>query len=303
MQTSFFCRILDGITNSFLDQRHSPVMKISRALLLSFTLLGSLPVYAQTSSEQIPAPVATGAMNTITVMTPEDQERLYRMRHPEEVAKDAAKTATTTATSADQQPAPPAPIDTAAKLKANDKAVITPLKDLKKWDHLIEIYTALGNKKSAAKAIKAFEAEPERVSPQALLMVAQLYAAQDDLKDHMKLAARYYYAAQLRARFDYARWPIRGENNPYRALTNTVKEIAPPITGWAGENSTRLAEVMEDVRVWDLATSYSYLPDYALPTGDKIPEEKAWPDLLATAREAFFHDGLQIVQAMKTMGK
>lgn len=269
-----------------------------RYLFLALLLVLAHPVCAAddmtASSENTQS---KGVMNTITVMSPEQQRQIFELQNPKKPAakeeeetkaeKDKAKE------KAEDDDLPP------LKRKSAEKPVITPLKDLKAWDGMDDAYTALASKEAAALVIRRFEDDPARVPPQGMLLIAQLYANQDE----MEMAARYYYAAQLRARFDYARWPINGPGNPYSGFTSSVKDMGSKIAGWATSTSKRLATVMNDAREWDADTSYSYLPDYKLPTGDKIPKEDTWPTLLSASRDAFFGDSAKITQALQKMGR
>lgn len=178
---------------------------------------------------------------------------------------------------------------------------LIPTADLKPWGMMDELFTARGKGGSVESLLTVFAREGGRVPPAGLLMVAQLYAA----RGQMELAARYHYAAQLRARFDYARWPIKGSGNPYVLFTRAVQEntTSRAIGRWAAESSTRLGTVLADVQAWDAVTPYAYHPGFVIPTGDGIPPETEWPGLRQTARKAFFADGIKIVQALKSMGR
>jgi hypothetical protein len=281
-------------------------MRITVPLTIALSLL-TVPALAQIAQPQ-PAP-----MRSMELIPPDTASRLLdeKKQADESRKKDAEKS------SGEQHLELGKPQDDEKSAKESDEKSddkkteeapksdtpktntgLTPVKDLKPWGKSDELYTALANPARAKKALDGFAGEPERVDPADLLRIAALYAANDD----MKLAARYYYAAQLRARFDYLRWPLEGADSPYQSLINDIKE-QHKIASWATGSSSRLGDVIDDVRTWDAATGYSYHPGYPLPEGDKIPKEDAWPQLLTQAREKFFLDSGKIIMALKTMKK
>jgi hypothetical protein len=145
-------------------------------------------------------------------------------------------------------------------------------------------------------AILAFEAEPGRATPQDLMDIAILYATQEK----MDLAARYYYAAQLRQSFDDRRFPRK----PTVKLQGDA--LAGMIGAWAVSSSGRMMSVRTDVQTWDAATPYAYRPLGPLPDpaqNDQLPGEGDWPRILADTRAVFFGQIQEIAVALKRMGK
>jgi hypothetical protein len=178
---------------------------------------------------------------------------------------------------------------------------LTPAKDLKAWDQDKKLFTARGNPDRIKRVLADFTSEPGRINPRGLFEVAELYWQQNDKRN----AAQYYYAAQLRARFDYFRWPGRGADdaNPYFALSQTAATMGGTIGAWATSTSARLTEALNDARTWDAATPYDYHPGADIPTGENIPKEDEWPKLLEKARDQFFRDGMGIASALKALGQ
>lgn len=240
-----------------------------------------------------------GGMQTLEILTPEQEKHLL-----------APKTQTTAPTSPataqgthhiDLAPSPspagkPAPGATAGP---TSPPPLVPTQDLRPWANANALYTARGNAAARTALINDFNAAPGAVAPAQLLQLAVIVADTGD----MKTAAKLYYAAQLRIRFDYARWPLKAANNPYRQFTEDLRDQGKDIAGWAATSSTRLGEVMESVRVWDASTPYAYLPEYKLPPSPPAKAEKDWPDLLAQTRTQFFTDAGKITDALRTMGR
>lgn len=178
---------------------------------------------------------------------------------------------------------------------------LTAAKNLKQWEGERKLFTARGNTDRINRVLSDFESEPGRLSPAGLFEVAELYREHDD----MKQAARYYYAAQLRARFDALRWPgtSASDANSYFAMSQTAATMGNTIGAWATAKSERLSDALNDAREWDAATPYDYHPGYELPTGDKVPKEDAWPKLLETTRDQFFREAMGIASALKALGQ
>jgi hypothetical protein len=271
---------------------HTGMVIIYRLFLLS--LLLATPVLAAS-----PAP----RMQTLEILTPEQEKQLLSPRH-KTTAPGQPATATTAAPEThhlDLTPAPTSPAKPEAAPAPSTPAPspLVPLKDLKHWDQANALYTARANPNARTKLINAFNAQPGLAAPHHLLQLAVLVADTGDMKN----AAKLYYGAQLRARFDYARWPLRNPNNPHQQFTADLREQGKDIATWAVASSARLAEVMESVRGWDTSTPYAYLPDWKLPPSPPGKPEAEWPDLLAQARTQFFSDADKVTDALRTMGR
>ena len=256
---------------------------------------------------------APARMQSLEMITPQQEAEWLRQRDEKNTpAKDNGADITPSKDASPEQRLTVTPDDTATPpvpVKKDDKkdqgkgdakpATLTPSQDLKAWSVRPSLYTALADPtgNAAQKAIAAFEAEPQRAAPIDLLNLARLYAAKND----MPKAAQLFYAAQLRTRFDYLRWPPTTGSNPYRAITADVAALEGQIGSWAMKSSKRFVDVIERARVWDEQTGYSYHPGHPLPDkNSKAPKEDAWPTLLDQARTAFFKDAGNMATALRS---
>lgn len=204
---------------------------------------------------------------------------------------------------------------------ANGPTSLTPAKKLKPWNDLTQLYAPASTPEQIRVTLTPFEETPGRVPPSGLIQMASLYESLGDMKN----AARYYYAAQLRARFDAARFGPKGEL-ARKKVSRLANDLTARIGTWAAQSSTRLTDVLNDVRAWDAATPYDYHPGFgvmAVDTPDKKddritndapervadrdtgtpPSESEWPDVLNDTREKFFRDAGQLASALQKMGK
>lgn len=179
---------------------------------------------------------------------------------------------------------------------AVDEKMFTPTAKLKPWDKRDTLYGLGQNSEKIRTALIVFESEPEYANPQTLMDVAALYAQVGDYKS----AARYYYAANLRRAFDMARFPASN---------------IPPLDGgawgesvgaWVTESSSRMQNVINDVRAWDERIPYRYHPGYRVPEksiNTTVPDESEWANILTKTRTDFFKSVGEMVQGLARMGK
>lgn len=192
--------------------------------------------------------------------------------------------------------------------------------DLKEWTELNKVVVLVG-KEDTDKMVRVVEADPGAVSPTGLLFLAKALAEQKRMDE----AALYFYAGQLRANFDVARWPPRLDpedvkrmqaeksktedqqgqttgaseprlKNPHESVFNLSAAISPPISSWLFEDPDRAALVMVKVKAWDERATYEYKPNYDLP--EALPFEQ-WPKLLTGTREGFFMRMNEFVVGLK----
>ncbi len=186
--------------------------------------------------------------------------------------------------------------ETKAEESSLDQKIFTPTTKLKPWDKRSTLYGLGQNSDKIRSALIVFSSEPEYANPQTLMDVAALYAQVGDYKS----AARYYYAAQLRRAFDIRRFPASN---------------IPPLEGgtwgssvgaWITASSSRMQNVINDVRAWDERIPYRYHPGYRIPERSinaPVPSESDWNDILNTTRTDFFKSVGDINQALGRMGK
>lgn len=214
--------------------------------------------------------------------------------------------------------------DTAPAVKPEEKPAPKALKPedaLKKtdtltaWPYYTDLMT-IGNDTALEKVIHSVTIDPGSVPPKGLFFLAK---ALSDRKRYEE-AAFYYYAGQLRATFDMARFPPYQLNpskedndkrtedqkggppsappemvNPHDDLSMLALSIGQPIARWAMNDPTRLETVMMKVRDWDLATPYAYLPDYDI---SRPAPFETWPSLLSKTRSDYFTRVRQIAQGL-----
>jgi hypothetical protein len=269
------------------DQDADVLYKLKQGGTKSATPTAPVPPTAQPPAST-PSPYAP---KTLTVI-PDGAERNI-------LSPNTAQTPASTETQpAKDQPAPDptsSSLPDAETTAALDRAGLWPRTKLAIWDKAYLI-TAARNSSQRAAAIAAFESTPGRANPQDLMDIATLYAA--DKK--MDLAARYYYAAQLRHAFDVARFPVK----PIRTLQGAP--TTSMIGTWAISSSERMGRVIGDVQEWDSKTPYQYRPSFPLPHPDQnlgVPSESDWPDILARTQDRFFKDLADISAALARMGK
>lgn len=206
---------------------------------------------------------------------------------------------------------PPPPI-------VNGPTPITPAKKLKSWAELNDLYAINGAPEHIKRALSPFENATPKIPPQGLIQMASLYETMGDMKN----AARYYYGAQLRARFDERRFGARGQVARAQVL-RFADALTPRIGPWVTQSSARLNEVLSDVRAWDASTPYDYYPGFGvMPVAaqpddvrkrnddpetreatDVMPSESEWPDVLDATRADFFRETGKLAAALQKIGK
>ncbi|PZP53566.1 MAG: hypothetical protein DI586_10905 [Micavibrio aeruginosavorus] len=237
------------------------------------------------------------------------------MRHMSITKTPAAKTsAPEPAAEEDKAVAPPAKESPAPKaLKPQDALKKTDT--LTDWPYYADLMT-IDNDTALDKVIRAVDIDPGSVPPKGLFYLAKALSERKRYEE----AAFYYYAGQLRATFDMARFPPyapsetavkldrRTEDqigsvpkadtviiNPHEPISILALSIGSPIARWAMADAARLDAVMEKVRLWDAATPYAYLPDYDL--SHAAPFDK-WPSLLTKTRNDYFTRVRQIARGL-----
>ncbi len=267
-------------------------------LLLSlFALISVTPAFAQSEPMSEPSPSSLSMHHLSVTTTPPVQK------------KEEAKPAEKPTPPEEEKPAPKA-LKTEDALKKTDTLVA--------WPYYTDLMTS-NNDAAIDKVVHMIDIDPGSVPPKGLLYMAKALA---DRKRYEE-AAFYYYAGQLRANFDMARFPPysyedkaaasdkRTEDqkgdvpdagpvliNPHEPLSMLAISIGAPISKWAMADPDRLDKVMDKVRAWDLATPYAYLPDYDISHARPF---ETWPQLLATARSDYFTRVRQISSGLKTV--
>lgn len=220
-------------------------------------------------------------------------------------------------------PAPVAP-DTTEKAPALGPKALKPedalkqLSGLTEWPYYTDLMT-IGNDTAIDNIVHQINIDPGSVPPKGLFYVAKALSDRKKMED----AAFYFYAAQLRATFDMARFPAYnpGDNkktsdkrtqdqignvpssapaliNPHEPLSMLALSLGAPISRFAMADADRLDRIMNKVREWDLATPYAYLPDY--DTSHAV-DFKDWPALLTKTRNDYFTRVRQISRGLKTV--
>ncbi len=186
---------------------------------------------------------------------------------------------------------------------------------LTEWPYHADLMT-IDNDTALGKVIRAVDLDPGSVPPKGLFYLAK---ALSDRKRYEE-AAFYYYAGQLRATFDMARFPPYQLNetatkldrrtedqigsvpepdaiviNPHEPISILALSIGSPIARWAMADAQRLDDLMAKVKIWDMATPYAYLPDYDI--SHAAPYEK-WPALLTKTRNDYFTRVRQIARGL-----
>jgi hypothetical protein len=114
----------------------------------------------------------------------------------------------------------------------------------------IEALTA-GNEKKRAEAIAAIEANPAEYAPPVFYVLSQVLFEQGD-EDR---AAFWFYAGQLRARFDVNRC---AEESARQAVAALNQQFGPAINQHTFKDIPKLEELIPRVVEWDRETARSY---------------------------------------------
>lgn len=178
------------------------------------------------------------------------------------------------------KPLPPFNIEVNKELEV--KEALVPLKDLKGWKYINDLRSGSDNRINDA--LSALEEDLGAVPPTALFYAAEAYFA----KGEKEKAALVYYLAQLRARFDFKRFPVKGDGTtrPQDEMTALSLMIGEKISPWVLSNTARTGHIFDLVEQTDSAVPYKYLPAFSLPA-KTAPEDK-WPELLNETRETYF---------------
>ena len=187
------------------------------------------------------------------------------------------------------------PFNLASTEPLSPEKSLTPLKDLKDWPYLNEIKS--GSDTRAQKALDAVESDLGKVPPTALFYAAQAYIG----RDQKEKAAILYYMAQLRARFDFQRFPVIGNGieKPQNNMTALSLLVGEKISPWVLSNPKRMSRIFDLVEETDLAVPYDYLPSFKLPV--KTAPEETWPELLKQARDDYFTKTHELRKALSNV--
>lgn len=218
-----------------------------------------------------------------------------------------------------QSPAPVATVtETPAPTALKPEDALKKIETLADWPYYTDILT-LHNDTALEKIMHSVDIDPGGVPPKGLLYIAK---ALSDRKRYEE-AAFYFYAGQLRATFDMARFPPyspagkkatsdkRTEDqrggvpesapmlvNPHDSISLLALTIGAPVAKWAMADPKRLDAVMDKVRNWDLATPYAYLPDYDISHAAPFA---TWPGLLTKTRNDYFTRVRQISMGLTSV--
>lgn len=239
------------------------------------------------------------------------------MRHlsvtasPSPKSEPAAPAEKPVAPAAEEKPAP-------GPKALNPEDAVKKLDGLTEWPYYTDLMT-IGNDTAIDTVIHQINIDPGAVPPKGLFYVAKALADRKQFEE----AAFYFYAAQLRATFDMARFPPYELNekknsqdkrtqdqigdvpsaaavliNPHESLSMLALTIGAPVSRYAMADADRLDRIMTKVRQWDMATPYAYLPDY--DTSHAV-DFKEWPQLLVKTRNDYFTRVRQISRGLKTI--
>ncbi|MCD2185948.1 hypothetical protein [Actinomycetospora soli] len=153
----------------------------------------------------------------------------------------------------------------------------------------LAVLAALGGPATRGEAVARVLATPERWCPAVLMAMASVVFADG----HRETGAFWFYAGQLRARFDAHRCTDPSASAACGALTEAH---GPPINRWAFAEPGLLPGLVERVGVWDAATASTYDPRWIALHGMNaflgsdgplcVPRER-WPELAARTRAEF----------------
>lgn len=197
-----------------------------------------------------------------------------------------------------------------------DKALIKQAA-LKPWSYT---KPALANtERDLDQLLKDIESHPDLASPQILLLASK------SLFDHghKEEAAKYFFVAQARLKFDQARWPgdlvstqdeIKYMNSgksgdqklpttahskrkdPQAGLINLSSAISPDILQWTLSDNKRFLTAITAAQEWDEATAFGYKPEYDTQT--PVPY-KHWADMLHHTRSTYYTDLINLQKNMQ----
>ncbi len=165
--------------------------------------------------------------------------------------------------------------------------------DFRPWPYLPQLLSS-SDDAAVNGALKEIADKPELAPPRALFYASAALAKQQRMED----AALYYYAAQLRARFDSQRFPDTSADSPHQSLGRLALQLGQDISAWTMKDATRLSTVMNAVREWDQRTAYAYDPGY---TPVKPAAYDRWAKILEENREKYFMQTGEIADGLKKL--
>jgi hypothetical protein len=144
----------------------------------------------------------------------------------------------------------------------------------------------IGSPVELTRAVDAIIADPSMVSPMYLFFAAKTAFNLSRLED----AAFLFYAAQLRAAFDFSRFDIANApdgNNAATYLGFQRRTIGNSVSPAIMLKPATFATVMDRLERWTLVPSpQAYYPDFADAKGFKAPAEK-WASMAAALKGRF----------------
>ena len=152
------------------------------------------------------------------------------------------------------------------------KSHFKPKQDWQRLDVIPRLVS--GNTDRVNRALADVAATPHKVTPYGLMLAVRGHLEHEQ----MRQAVLYYYAAQLRTRFDGVRFPA---NNPSalkhdRMFSQLAGQLSTPVYDWVFAEPERFETMMKRLRKWEHDTAYAYKPLYPTP---KIRPRKEWPKL------------------------
>lgn len=266
--------------------------KVTSVLKLLFAALFVLffGFFADSHAQTLHEPKAKGMSHVIVIDTPEEQEK-----QPSALSDTEKPTAPK-----------PSPQETSAQdnedeghispsLSREVSAYFVPVNDLKGWRYMNDLLSRQSAR--VDKALRELESDPSIVSPKGLLFAAEAYTK----RHQMEKAARYYYLAQLRSRFDLARFPVT-PSAPYdygAELSRLSLTIGQPISAWALSDPQRSAKLFDDVQAMERETPYAYKPGFPIPDVKDRPKSGTWPKLHKDVQKEYFEQIDKILGALQ----
>ncbi|MDL5159262.1 hypothetical protein [Actinomycetospora termitidis] len=149
--------------------------------------------------------------------------------------------------------------------------------------------TGLGDDRSRGETVARILASPEQWCPAVLTAMASVVFRDG----HHETGAFWFYAGQLRARYDAHRCTDPSAGAACGALTEAH---GPPINRWAFAEPGLLPGLVDRVAAWDAATASDYDPRWIALHGMNaflgsegplcVPREQ-WPEIAERARREF----------------
>ena len=143
-----------------------------------------------------------------------------------------------------------------------------------------------GSQVELTRTVDAILADPSMLSPMYLFFASKTAFNLSRLED----AAFLFYAAQLRAAFDFSRFDINGTpdgNNAATYLGFQRRTIGNSVSPAVMLKPATFSTVVDRLDRWALVPSpQAYYPEFADAKGFKTPAEK-WPSMAATLKGRF----------------